>query len=66
MSADPALELWAAPRRAQLLERALGVTIKVEAVVREDAAPATAGSAVEATLAPIPAPDPSTLAATES
>ena len=39
MTADPALEIWAAPRRAELLERALGVTIKVEAgEVAEDAA----------------------------
>src|SRR6185369_15922911 len=39
VTADPALEIWATPRRAELLERALGVKIKVEAgEVAEDAA----------------------------
>ena len=38
MTADRALEIWDAPRRAELQERAMGVTIKVEAgEVAEDA-----------------------------
>jgi exopolyphosphatase/guanosine-5'-triphosphate,3'-diphosphate pyrophosphatase len=31
VTADPALELWGVPRRAELLERVLDVTVKVEA-----------------------------------
>ena len=43
VTADPALEIWAAPRRAELLERALRVKIKVGAgEVAEDAAAALA------------------------
>jgi hypothetical protein len=46
VTADPALEIWAAPRRAQLLERVLGVAIKVEAA--EVAPEGTATTAVAA------------------
>lgn len=38
VTADPALEVWAVPRRAELLEKTLGVTVKVEATVVDDAA----------------------------
>ena len=41
VSADPALELWAIPRRAGLLEETLGVTVKVEAAWDETAPPAS-------------------------
>jgi exopolyphosphatase/guanosine-5'-triphosphate,3'-diphosphate pyrophosphatase len=58
VSAAPSLELWAAPRRAELLEKALGVSIKVEAVVREEA-PAVVTPALEAT--PLPTPPPTAL-----
>jgi exopolyphosphatase/guanosine-5'-triphosphate,3'-diphosphate pyrophosphatase len=57
VSAAPSLELWAAPRRAELLEKALDVSIKVEAVVREEA-PAVVIPALEAT--PLPTPPPPT------
>jgi exopolyphosphatase/guanosine-5'-triphosphate,3'-diphosphate pyrophosphatase len=66
VSADPALELWAVPRRAELLERVLGMTIKVEAVVREEAVPAPATSAAEPMVARVPAPGPSPVPVTES
>jgi len=54
VTADPALEIWGAPRRAELLERALGVKIRVGAgEVKEDTAmpailPATDDAAVAA------------------
>ena len=54
VTADPALEIWGAPRRAELLERALGVRIRVGAgEVKEDTAmpailPATDDAAVAA------------------
>jgi len=60
VTADPALEIWAAPRRAELLERALGgVKITVEAApVEEDAgAPPLADDAALA-LTPLPATEP--------
>ena len=53
VTADPALEIWAAPRRAELLERTLGVRIRVEAgQVKEDAAtPAVLAATDDATVA---------------
>jgi exopolyphosphatase/guanosine-5'-triphosphate,3'-diphosphate pyrophosphatase len=46
VTADPALEIWAVPRRAELLERTLGVKIKVEAVeVAPDVSAALPGAA---------------------
>ena len=57
VTADPALELWGVPRRARLLEKALGVTLKVEAAWTEsppgEAAPATVPLKVEATPRPV-------------
>jgi hypothetical protein len=51
VTADPALEIWAAPRRAELLERALGVTIRVEAGPVDEGAPATETTITDATAA---------------
>jgi exopolyphosphatase/guanosine-5'-triphosphate,3'-diphosphate pyrophosphatase len=46
VTADAALELWAVPRRAELLERTLGVTVKVAATEIAD------GSTIEPAAAP--------------
>jgi exopolyphosphatase/guanosine-5'-triphosphate,3'-diphosphate pyrophosphatase len=56
VSADPALELWAVRRRSQLLEKALGVALKVEATVREDEVPAPAPAAATSAPSADPAP----------
>jgi hypothetical protein len=59
VTADPALEIWAAPRRAELLERVLGVKIKVEAgPVQEDPAATTSTDDAALVLAPLPATEP--------
>jgi exopolyphosphatase / guanosine-5'-triphosphate,3'-diphosphate pyrophosphatase len=56
VTADPSLEVWAVPRRAELLERVLGVEIKVEAgEVPEDAAATDAGSTAAVATAGPPA-----------
>ncbi len=68
VTADPALEVWGAPRRAELLERMLGMTIHVEAGdAPEVAAPAigplasgeaAAGPSAGAGRAPMRATEP--------
>ena len=61
VSADAALELWAAPRRAELLERTLGVKVRVVAteVLEPALVPPDVASAVAVAAAPVP-PAPAT------
>jgi exopolyphosphatase/guanosine-5'-triphosphate,3'-diphosphate pyrophosphatase len=55
VTADPALEIWAAPRRAELLERTLGVKIKVEAGPVDEGAPAAVTTTTDETAAALAA-----------
>ena len=55
VTGDPDLEIWGVPRRAELLERVLGVTIKVEAVEVDEGVPATIPTPTDETTAALAA-----------